>query len=149
MQPSSRELCVSLSSIRHICFLSTSCILKEILLGYRPVVWLNLLGVVCVSSTLRTQCCGAACADGNPRDQSFKTWQWMQQQQSPLLTADKDSEGQLLSFRLSGVTGYNTWRMMILSWFDFEFFAPVGHKRNLHFPTLSGFLLHNKWSLQS
>lgn len=32
----------------------------------------------------------------------------MQQQQSPLLTADKDAEGQLLSYRLSLVTEYNT-----------------------------------------
>lgn len=103
-----RELYVSVwvQLIQYICFL-TSCILQAILLDYWLVRWLNLLAVVCVSSILHTQCCSAVCADGNPRDSSFKTWQWMQQQQSPLLTADKDAESQLLSFRLSWVTGCN------------------------------------------
>lgn len=78
------------------------CILKEILLGYWLVKWLNLLAVLRVSSVLHTQCFGAVCADGNPRDFAFKTWQWMQQQQCPLLTADKGIESQLL--RQSWVT---------------------------------------------
>lgn len=50
----------------------------------------------------------AVCADGNPRDFSFRTWQWMQQRQSPLLNADKDTEDQLLSYSLSSVTEYKT-----------------------------------------
>lgn len=43
----------------HYTFVSPLCprTLREILQGYRPVMWLNLLAVVRVSSLLRTRCC--------------------------------------------------------------------------------------------
>lgn len=105
---------------------------------------------VCVSSTLHTRCCGAVCADGNPGDFSFKTRQWMQQQQSPLLTADKDAEGQLLSFGPSWVMEYRRRMMMNSDELDSHFLHLLNTKKlKQHVPILSGLLLHNKWSLQS
>lgn len=122
---------------QHFCFLTRPrAYSKEKLLGYWLVMWHNnLLAVVCVSSSssmLHAQCSVLCVQMENPRDFSFNTWQWMQQQQSPLLTADKDAEGQLLGYRLSWVKEYTTHQMndgiksnLTLS---LSLLAPVEHK---------------------
>lgn len=65
----------------------------------------------------------------------------MQQQQSPLLTADKDAEGQLLSFGPSWVMEYRRQMMMNSDELDSHFLHLLNTKKlKQHVPILSGLL---------
>lgn len=65
----------------------------------------------------------------------------MQQQQSPLLTADKDAEGQLLSFGPSWVMEYRRRMMMNSDELDSHFLHLLNTKKlKQHVPILSGLL---------